>query len=227
VDFLIDSGADITLISLSQRIEMDKAGNSVQGFATNPKAPRCTSGITHSINSTNDQPAKSKVRRKKWEAEVNKQVIEMIQHGIIEPSYSPINSNPLLVSKNDQSKRFVIDFRLLNKNTLQDTYPLPAVDELIEHTLGCTFFTQLDLASGYWIVPISKKHCHKTAFSVPRGKLQFKRMPFGLKNAQATFQRHMDALVQDMSEKGAVGVDVYVDNIMVCTQSFEEHMKSL
>ena len=333
MDFLIDSGADISLISLGRCIEMDKAGNSVQGiggqqpigpktwydirfscdrarvykislretylakdkvmiilgrdflsqfsntefdwknsrvrlgdhwifladsripsikvndslpsvylqqledlltkfpglFATNPKAPRCTSGVTHSINSTSDQPVKSKVRRipKKWEAEVNQQVIEMTQHGIIEPSRSPFNSNPLLVSKSDQTKRFVIDFRLLNKNTMQDTYPLPAVDELIEHTLGCTFFTQLDLASGYWTVPISKEHCHKTAFSVPRGKFQFKRMPFGLKNAQATFQRHMDALVQEMSQKGAVGVDAYVDNIMVCSQSFEEHMKSL
>jgi hypothetical protein len=150
-----------------------------------------------------------------------------MKHDIIEQSCSPFNSNPLLVSKSDQTKRFVIDFRLLNKNTTQDTYPLPSVDEMIEQTLGCSFFTQLDLASGYWAVPIATNHRHKTAFSVPRGKFQFKRMPFGLKNAQATFQRYMDSMVQEMKQQGAKGVDAYVDNIILSSKSYEEHLNTL
>ena len=199
-------------------------------FATNPRAPRCSNGATHEIKSIDDQPVKSKVRRipKKWAEEVNAQISEMIEHDIIEPSCSPYNSNPLLVTKDsDQSKRFVVDFRLLNRTTVPDTYPLPSVDELVDQTLSCKFFTQLDLASGYWTVPISKDHCHKTAFSVPRGKYQFKRMPFGLKNAQATFQRYMDSLVEEMKQLGAKGVDAYVDNIIISSKSFDEHLWSL
>ena len=185
-------------------------------FAKNPRAPRCSSATTHEIKSIDDRPIKNKIRRipAKWSKEVDTQVTEMIEHDIIEPSSSPFNSNPLLVSKEDNSKRFVVDFRLVNRNTVQDTYPLPTVEELVDEAFGCTFFSQLDLASGYWTVPISESHRHRTAFSIPRGKYQFKRMPFGLKNAQATFQRCMDKIVEECKEKGAVGLDAYVDNLI-------------
>ena len=123
--------------------------------------------------------------------------------------------------------RFVVDFRLVNRNTVQDTYPLPTVEELVDEAFGCTFFSQLDLASGYWTVPILESHRHKTAFSIPRGKYQFKRMPFGLKNAQATFQRCMDKIVKECKEKGAVGLDAYVDNLIVCSKSMEDHINTL
>ena len=198
-------------------------------FATNPRAPRCSSATTHEIKSIDDRPIKNKIRRipAKWSKEVDTQVTEMIEHDIIEPSSSPFNSNPLLVSKEDNSKRFVVDFRLVNRNTVQDTYPLPTVEELVDEAFGCTFFSQLDLASGYWTVPISESHRHKTAFSIPRGKYQFKRMPFGLKNAQATFQRCMDKIVEECKEKGAVGLDTYVDNLIVCSTSMEEHINTL
>ena len=198
-------------------------------FAKNPRAPRCSSATTHEIKSIDDRPIKNKIRRipAKWSKEVDTQVTEMIEHDIIEPSSSPFNSNPLLVSKEDNSKRFVVDFRLVNRNTVQDTYPLPTVEELVDEAFGCTFFSQLDLASGYWTVPISESHRHKTAFSIPRGKYQFKRMPFGLKNAQATFQRCMDKIVEECKEKGAVGLDAYVDNLIVCSTSMEEHINTL
>ena len=198
-------------------------------FAKNPRAPRCSSATTHEIKSIDDRPIRSKIRRipAKWSKEVDTQITEMIEHDIIEPSSSPFNSNPLLVSKEDNSKRFVIDFRLVNRNTVQDTYPLPTVEELVDKAFGCTLFSQLDLASGYWTVPISESHRHKTAFSIPRGKYQFKRMPFGLKNAQATFQRCMDKIVEECKEKGATGLDAYVDNLIVCSTSMEEHIKTL
>ena len=86
---------------------------------------------------------------------------------------------------------------------------------------------QLDLLSGYWAVPIAEQDCCKTAFSVPRGKFQFKRMPFGLKNAQATFQRCMDQIVEECKSKGAVGLDAYVDNIIISTPSYKEHVRVL
>ena len=90
-------------------------------FAKNPRAPRCSSATTHEIKSIDDRPIKNKIRRipAKWSKEVDTQVTEMIEHDIIEPSSSPFNSNPLLVSKEDNSKRFVVDFRLVNRNTVQ------------------------------------------------------------------------------------------------------------
>ena len=121
----------------------------------------------------------------------------------------------------------------------------------MDEAFGCTFFSQLDLARGYWTVPISESHRHKTAFSIPQGKYQFKRMPiseshrhktafsipqgkyqfrrmpFRLKNVQATFQRCMHKIVEKCKEKGAVGLDAYVDNLIVCSTSMEEHINTL
>ena len=158
---------------------------------------------------------------------MNFQVNEMVEIDIIEPSCSPYNSNPLLTKKKDGTMRFVIDFRSVNKNTIQDTYPLPCVQEMIDQTFSNNYFSQLDLLSGYWAVPIAEQDCCKTAFSVPRGKFQFKRMQFGLKNAQATFQRCMDQIVKECKSKGAVGFDAYVDNIIISTPSYKEHVRVL
>ena len=73
----------------------------------------------------------------------------MLKNEIIKPACSTFNSNPLLVSKKDNFKRFVIDFRSLNKTTLTDNYILPNVQELLDQCYGCIYFSQLDMASGY------------------------------------------------------------------------------
>ena len=149
------------------------------------------SATFHSIRSKHNKPTKSKILRipQKWVSEVDTQVADMIKNGIIEESASPYNSNIILVDKDDGAKRFVVDYRELNKDTIPDTYPLPIVDEMLEQSFGWRFFSQLDLASGYWAIPITEADRRKTAFSIPRGKFRFRRMPFGLRNVQATFQR--------------------------------------
>jgi hypothetical protein len=169
---------------------------------------------------------KNKIRRipQKWVKDVDAQVNEMIEHGIITHSSSPYNSNVILVDKKDGSKRFVVDYREVNKNSISDTYPLPSVQELLDRCFGCNFFSQLDLASGYWTIPIYEEDRCKTAFSVPRGKFEFCRMPFGLKNAQATFQRCMDNIVEICKSRGAIGLDAYVDNLIIFTVSLEEQI---
>ena len=163
-------------------------------FAHNPRAPRECSATFHSIRSKHNQPTKSNILRipQKW---VDTQVADMIKNGIIEESASPYNSNIILkkkVDKDDGTKRFVVDYRELNTDTIPDTYPLPIVDEMLEQSFGWRFFSQLDLASGYWAIPITEADRCKTAFSISRGKFRFRRMPFGLRNAQATFQRCME-----------------------------------
>ena len=129
----------------------------------------------------------------------------MIKNGIIEESASPYNSNIILVDKHDGTKRFIVDYRELNKDTIPDTYPLPSVDEMLEQSFGCRFFSQLNLASGYWAIPITEADRCKIVFSIPRGKFQFCRMPFGLRNAQVTFQRCMDNVVAECKKTGGQG----------------------
>ena len=198
-------------------------------FVANPRAPRECSEVKHRIRSQHNHPIMSKVRRipNKWTKDVNEQIHEMLSNNIIEPSCSSYNSNILLVNKKDNTKRFVVDFREVNKASVGDKYPLPSVEELLDQFYGCNYFTQLDLASGYWGIPIEDQDRCKTAFSVPRGKFQFRRMPFGLKNAQATFQRYMDDVVEKCKKRGAHGLDAYVDNLIIYTISFEEHTKIL
>ena len=120
-----------------------------------------------------------------------------------------------------------MDFRSLNKITKCDNYPIPNIDHLIKSCRHSKVFSQLDLASGYWCVPIAEKDRHKTAFSVPKGKFEFVRMPFGLGNSQATFQRLMDVVVQNIKKKGVEGVEAYVDNILIHSKSIDEHYKLL
>ena len=198
-------------------------------FADNPRAPRECSATFYSMRSKHNQPMNSKIRRipQKWVSEVDTQVADMIKNGIIEESASPYNSNIILVDKDDGTKRFVVDYRELNKDTIPHTYPLLSVDEMLEQSFGCRFFSQLDLASAYWAIPITEADRCKTAFGIPRGKFQFRRMPFGLRNAQATFQRCMDNVVAECKKRGATGLDAYVDNVIISTVSFAEQCSSL
>lgn len=198
-------------------------------FVHNPKAPKRASLGVHTIELKSRQPHKDKVRRipRKWCEATNQQVTEMLENNIIQESSSPYSSNPLMVTKKDGCKRFCVDFRTLNGNTIKDTYPLPNVDEMLDQFWGCNYFTQLDLASGYWGIPMHPDDIEKTAFAAPKGKYEFIVMPFGLVNAQATFQRSMDKLVLQLRDEGNEDVDAYVDNIIIYSETFEQHAHTL
>lgn len=199
-------------------------------FVKNSKAPKlCTTEVHRIMTQDEGRICRDKVRRlpDKWKGIVADQIKEMLQNDIISPSNSAYNSNPLLVDKKDSSKRFAIDFRSLNKSTIPDSYPLPDVDDMIDTCFEANFFTQLDLASGYWCLAVHEDDRCKTAFSVPNGKYEFKRMPFGLKNSQATFQRMMDRIVVRLHNRGFNKVLAFVDNILIFSEGFEEHLEIL
>ena len=198
-------------------------------FVHNPRAPKKASFGVHKIETKSGRPHKDKVRRTplKWRDDVSQQLKEMIENKIIQPSVSPYSSNLLLVNKKDLSKRFCVDFRSLNSDTVKDTYPLPNVEDILDRVKGSRYFSQLDLASGYWGIPMHPDDREKTAFASHKGKFEFIRMPFGLCNAQATFQRTMDGVVQTVQDTGTDGVEAYVDNLLVFTDTFEEHLETL
>ena len=213
-----------------RRVELEKLlEEHTTLFVHNPKAPKELTIATHVIKTKTSLPHKDKFRRTpaKWKENVEGQLQEMEVNGIIRPSESPYSSNILLTNKKDGSKRFCVDFRSLNENTIKDSYPLPNVEDIFDSFRGCKYFSQADLASGYWGVPVHPEDVEKTAFATHKGKFECLRMPFGLCNAQATFQRAMDRLRDRVHAKGLTGMTAYVDNIAVYSRTWEEHLATL
>lgn len=148
----------------------------------------------------------------------------MITEGIIRPCHSPWTSPVVLVTKEDGSTRFCVDYRKLNAVTVKDNYPLPRIDDLLDTLSGSCWYSTLDLASGYWQVEVDEVDRPKTAFTTLFGTFEFTVMPFGLANAPATFQRLMDYIFQDLIGKCVV---VYLDDINVYSKTFDEHVTHL
>jgi hypothetical protein len=101
----------------------------------------------------------------------------------------------VLVPKPDGSLRFCVYYRRLNAITVPDTYKLPRMDECIDSLGEAVVFTTLDCNSGYWQIPVEPADREKTAFTSHLGIYQFRRLPFGLRNAPGTFQRAIDIIL--------------------------------
>ena len=153
--------------------------------------------------------------------EVRQHLHQMLDLGVIRPSNSPWTSNVVLVRKPSGELRFCIDLRRINQRSVADAYYLPRIDETLDALAGAKYFTSLDLKSGYWQVEMEEEAKQYTAFTVgPLGFYECNRMPFGLKNAPATFQRLMQRVLGDLHLNGCV---VYIDDIIIYTKTEKEH----
>lgn len=187
----------------------------------------CTSSVKHKINLDDNVPFKQRHRRipPAQYDEVREHLQGLIDSGVIRESHSPWASPVVLVRKKDGSLRFCIDYRKLNTRTIKDAYALPRIEEALEAMGGCSWFSTLDLKSGYYQVEIEEKDKKKTAFTVgPLGFYEFNRMPFGLTNAPATFQRLMEHCLADMNFEKCI---VYIDDVIVYSKTFDEHLERL
>jgi transposase InsO family protein len=152
----------------------------------------------------------------------------MLEKRIIEPSLSPWSSSIVLVQKKskDGSKkyRFCVDYRALNAVTKPDAYPIPNITDTLDSLGQSKIFSVLDMASGYHQIPIKPEHKEKTAFSCHKGHFQFIKMPFGLNNAPATYQRCIDIVLL-----GLKGIDclLYLDDIICFSTTMQEHARKL
>ena len=181
----------------------------------------------HRINLTDNEPFKEPHRRipPALFQEVREHILEMLEAGAIRPSKSPYSSNVVIVRKKDGTIRFCVDFRKLNSKIIKDAYAIPRPEETLHLLVGAKYFTKLDLRSGYWQVEIEEEDKPKTAFQVGTlGFYEFHRMPFGLCNAPATFQRLMEMCMGDMNLRDCL---VYLDDIIIFSSSFEEHIDRL
>lgn len=157
---------------------------------------------------------------------MNRQIEEMLSTGIIEESSSMWQSPVVMVKKKNGQLRFAVDYRKLNAVTKQFTFPLTRLEDVFD-TIGSSqakLFSTLDLASGFWQIPMDSDTKHKSAFVTPSGVYQWKRMPFGLVNAPASFQALMTQVLRCLNWKNCL---VYVDDILVFSNSFKEHLQHL
>ena len=193
-------------------------------FAINTKSPQVTLIAKHTIDTGNSQPIRNKQRRVSPTVQyhINEQVEEMLSNGICQPSDSPWSSPVILITKKDGGTRFVIDYRGLNSVTRKDAYPMPNPRDILDKLSGSRIFSTLDCCSAYWAVPVDENDIWKTAFSTSRGHFEMLRMPFGLCNSQATYQR-----VIDKALKNVECTDTYVDDILVHSPKFEKRLSSL
>lgn len=190
-----------------------------------------TNHTKHSIPTTSDIPINTKTYRFPHihQQEVKSQVDKMLQQNIIRPSTSPWSSPIWVVPKKldasgQQKWRVVIDYRKLNEITIGDSYPLPNITDILDKLGHSVYFTTLDLASGFHQIELDPKDVPKTAFNTPYGHYEFLRMPFGLKNAPATFQRAMDSVLYGLQGERCF---VYLDDIVVFASSLQEHEQKL
>ena len=155
-----------------------------------------------------------------YRSEVERQLNQMLKQGIITDSSSPWMAPAMFAPKNLVN----IDYRQLNKQTVQDPYPLPLPDEVQDRLAGSTVFTTLDLQSGYWQLPLAPEDQAKTAFcpGPGMGLYQFHHMPFSLTGAPGSFQRLMDSVLRDLPF-----ATTYIDNVLVFSQTEEQHVHHL
>ena len=157
--------------------------------------------------------------------EVREHLKLMLDVGAIQPSNSPCCNAVVLVRKKDGSLRFCIDFRRLNSLTKKDSHPLPRICETLESLVGAAYFSTLDLTSGFWQVPMAEESKQFTTFTLgSMGLFEHNRMPFGLCNAPATFQRLMQNCLGELNLTYCL---IYLDDVIVYSKTPEEHLQRM
>uniref|UniRef100_A0A3B1JKD5 Gypsy retrotransposon integrase-like protein 1 n=1 Tax=Astyanax mexicanus TaxID=7994 RepID=A0A3B1JKD5_ASTMX len=185
-----------------------------------------TTAVTHSIPTGDAPPVKQRHRRVPPQVfqEFKKHVQSLVDRGILEESCSPWASPAVIVIKKDGTVRFCCDYRRLNQVTCKDAYPLPRVEESLDALGNAQWFSTLDLTAGYFQVAVKDSDREKTAVTTPFGLFQWSRMPFGLCNAPATFQRLMGVVLGDLAFDILL---VYLDDIIIFSRDFKSHCERL
>ena len=185
-----------------------------------------TDMIRHSIRTSAETPVSLPFRRipPTQYQEVKEHIRMLLGQVVIKESHSAWASPIVLVRKKDGSLRMCVDYRQLNAKTHRDAFPLPRIDESFDAMKGAKWFTTLDLASGYHQIAMDERDQEKTAFVTPMGIYEYTRMPFGLCNAPATFQRLMQRCLGDQCYQTVL---CYLDDVLVFSETFEEHLERL
>ena len=221
-DILANLDAKLSHLLSDRRQEL--SGNILDHRSIFPDVPRQTTAANHDVDVNGASPVKLHAYRlNPYKAGImHKEVVYMLENDIIEPSKSDWSSPCVLVPKPGGAVRFCTDYRKVNALTKTDSYPIPRIDDCIDKIGKAKFITKCDLLKGYWCVPLTERAKEISAFVTPDGLYNYRVMPFGMKNSQATFQRMMNQCLGDLD-----GVGIYVDDIVIYSDTWEEHMARL
>uniref|UniRef100_A0A2N9FJX9 Uncharacterized protein n=1 Tax=Fagus sylvatica TaxID=28930 RepID=A0A2N9FJX9_FAGSY len=184
--------------------------------------------ISHKLNvDPSLRPIKQK--RRVFAPERNNAIMEEVDkllaaNFIREVFYPDWLANVVMVKKNTGKWRMCVDFTDLNKACPKDSFPLPRIDQLVDSTAGHKLLTFMDAFSGYNQIVMDEGDQEKTSFITSRGLFCYKVMPFGLKNAGATYQRLMNRMFHDQIGRN---VEVYVDDMLVKSKEEDGHLDDL
>ena len=178
------------------------------------------------INTTDEIPVQKNYQsiQKPLYAEVKSHLQNLLNRGWITRSKSAWSSPVVVVRKKSGEMRLCIDYRALNKKTIPDKHPIPRIQDSLDSLGGSTWFTTLDQSKAYYQGFVSEESRKKCAFTTPWGLFQWQRIPFGLRNAPATFQRFMEEALVDFRDQFCLP---YLDDVICFSGNFEDHLLHL
>ena len=219
---LNDLGTKLSHLPLVQRKELAEV--ITQYREVFPDVPSKTNLIEHDVDVGDSAPIKQhpyRVSPMKKEL-LDKEVQYMLENDIIEESQSNWSSPCILVPKHDGGFRFCTDFRKVNDKTKSDSFPIPRIADCIDQIGNAKFVSTFDMLKGYWQVPLTQRAREISAFVTPSGLYQYKVMPFGMKNAPATFQKMFNKLVRDID-----GCEGYIDDVVIFSDNWSDHIRQI
>ena len=219
---LNDLGTKLSHLPLVQRKELAEV--ITQYREVFPDVPSKTNLIEHDVDVGDSAPIKQHpYRLSPMKKELlDKEVQYMLKNDIIEESQSNWSSPCILVPKHDGGFRFCTDFRKVNDKTKSDSFPIPRIADCIDQIGNAKFVSTFDMLKGYWQVPLTQRAREISAFVTPSGLYQYKVMPFGMKNAPATFQRMVNKLVRDID-----GCEGYIDDVVIYSDNWSDHIRQI
>lgn len=218
----LDFGDSPISPQLKRHIEARIKGEVPGAFSRHNLDVGSVAGVAHRIELDDHVPFKERTRRVS-PADFNdlkRHLQDLLAAGVIEESQSPYASPVVLVRKKNGDLRMVVDYRRLNNFTKKDAYPLPRIKETFTLLSGSKWFTVLDLKSGYYQLEVEPADRPKTAFTTLFGTWQFRRMPRGLTNSPATFQRTMEKVMEGINLQEVIA---FLDDLIIFSSSLEEH----